>query len=175
MRRFARVMVTLAWLAASTAGCDLDPAPFWERAVGERARHVSAAVSELPLHRIELSEFVFHGTERWKSGEVSFVQRVVLVADVQQASRDTGSGTVQGYTERRYADGRRAHYRLAGRLLRMTGTAASVVTVFDLTALHTADSPGPASLPVAGVRYSVPFRLRVDEETGSAVITPRGA
>ncbi len=165
MRRSAGVTVALAWLAVAAAG-------FREPTAGERARHVSAPVTELQLHRLELSEFVFHGRERRKSGEIPFVQRVVLVADVQQASRDTGSGTVQGYTERRYADGRRVHYRLAGRLLRMAGPAASAVTVFDLTALHTMDGPGPRA---AGVRYSVPFRLRVDEETGAAVITPRGA
>lgn len=170
-RGLAGVLVT--WLVLGVAGCQAERAPFWQNATGERVRHMATEVPDLWAHRMEISEFVFEGTERAASQESRYVQRVVLVTDLHDWQRNKGNGNVHGYAERTYRGGLRMLYRVSGRALRTTLVENSTVTVFDLTALYTRGNAWQVGQPVGGIRYTVPFRLRVDEETGAAEITKR--
>ncbi len=167
------VGILVASLALGVAGCQAERAPFWENTRGERVRHMATEVPDLLAHRVELSEFVFEGTERIASQESRFVQRVILVADLHDWQPHAGNGNVHGYAERSYLGGPRLLYRVSGRLLRTRRGENSTVTVFDLTALYTGSNARQVGQPVGGIRSTVPFRLRVDEHTGAAEITKR--
>ncbi len=167
--------MVVAGLAATVAGCRSDQAALADHAVGERVRHVAADVGGVVPRRLELSEFVFSDPARLASTPGPFIGRLVLVADVERGPDGATSGTVHGYAERAREDGPPVQYRIAGRMLRRAAAPATSLAQFDLTALYTGRRVDRAPEPPGAVRYSLPFRLLVDDRTGAAEITRRPA
>jgi hypothetical protein len=136
------------------------------RGQGERIRHTSVDVPDVVAHRVEVSEFLVHGTERFRGRGTPVALRMVLVTDVWDRQANAF-----GYGERAYPGGRKNLYRLYGQARRRERVGEKTLVVYDLNAYHVG-AAGPQASRDDGVPMPhALFRLQVDEQTGAAQLT----